>query len=108
FEALSAAWSLCQELESLSLLYRVPVQLALGVVQGPCEVFASGQQLAYRGPACEQAQQALVYSAGQSLVVSEDLLQRPEMAMFLEDPLVQWQVLTPETGADTETSQRWL
>ncbi|MBF2054298.1 MAG: hypothetical protein IGS03_12675 [Candidatus Sericytochromatia bacterium] len=102
FEALSAAWSISQELPLLGLLYNAAPQLALAVVQGPCEVFAQGQQLAYRGLALEQSREALAHADGQRLVVGTDLLQSPEMRLFLEDPLATWERLTDtsDCGAD--------
>lgn len=104
FEALSAAWSISQELPELALLYSEAPRLALAVVQGPCEVFARGQRLAYRGPALERGGEGRAHSAGQRLVVSAELLQDPEMALFLQDPLARWERL--ETGSDGDPG--WL
>lgn len=101
FEALSAAWDLRQELASLHLLYASPIELGLALVQGPCEVFVESGRLSYRGLACELAEQALELSAGESIVVSESLLNGPEMQGFLQDPLLQIESLP---GQDVE----WL
>lgn len=86
FEALSAAWSLHQQLPGLQPLYSQPIQLELGVVSGACEVWVDQQRLAYRGPAVEAAYAAAAASAG-GIVVDRRLLEEPPMRVFLEDPL---------------------
>lgn len=101
FEALSAAWDLRQELENIHLLYETPIQLELGLVQGPCEVFVDGRRLAYRGPAVERARHAAAASGGEQtgIFVAGPLLQTPEMQLFLEDPLVSREPAdSPEPG----------
>ena len=105
YEALAAAWELQQELPELNLLFSEPLQLGLGIAQGPCEVYLQAGRLAYRGPACEQARAAAQLSAGQGIVLAENLLQAPEMQYFLENPLVQLQVLQTDLPDPTE---RWI
>lgn len=111
FEALSAAWDLRQELENLQPLYPEPLHLALGLAEGPCEVFAEvfdeglaeglapKRRLNYRGAAPALAAQAAQLSAGVGIVVAERLLQTPDMQLFLEDPFVSHRLLeTPLEG----------
>lgn len=105
YEALAAAWEIQQELPELNLLYDLPLQLGLGIAQGPCEVYVKAGRLAYRGPAFEMARAAALRSEGQGIVVSESLLQAPEMADFLENPLVQWQILPTDLP---EVNERWI
>jgi hypothetical protein len=106
FEALSAAWDLRQELANLNPLYPEPIQLGVGIAEGPCEVFVAAGRLAYRGLACERAQTALERSAGRGLVISETLLQRAEMQVFLQDPFVSAQVLAAADPLDS--SHPWV
>lgn len=105
YEALAATWEIQQELPELNLLYTLPLQLGLGIAQGPCEVYLQAGRLAYRGPAIEMARAAALRSDGRGIVVAESLLQASEMQDFLENPLVQWQIL-PKDSPDT--SERWI